>query len=475
MTIDNVEFTSAAIGPADLAIPEQGKYAVLYVDDEEQALKYLRKGLEKEFRILTAADVSQALAVLEQEGTAIGVVITDQRMPGKSGVDLLAEIRQRWPAVVRILITAFTDVESAVAAVNSGAVYKYIIKPADFALLRQIISEALAVHRETIHRDALAQTLRQLEEQRRATQKAEAAREALHQRLVAASREAGRAEVATGILHNVGNVLNSMNVSASVVNNTLQESRIGNLLKSLAMIEEHAGDLANFISTDERGQRLPGYLIKLGPVLREEQAIIAEAMSVLNRSIQHVMHVVGVQQSHAKELILEESVFPESLMEDAVQVNQLAIDDERVTLIREYAKVPAVLLDQHRVLQILINLIGNAVRALGGGTGKDKLLKLRITTTPDVSSPSIRFEVIDNGLGIPADLLTRIFTFGFTTRKDGHGFGLHSAANAAKEMGGALTVASDGPGLGATFALELPLRIEPKELVPIRQLERAAS
>jgi two-component system, NtrC family, sensor kinase len=440
--------------------PELTKSGVLYVDDEEQALKYFRRGLEKDFRILTAPCVAQAMTILEQEAGSVGVVITDQRMPGKSGVELLTTIRERWPAIVRVLITAYTDLDSAVAAVNSGAVYKYITKPADFALLRQILTEALSVHRETVHRDALAETLRQLEEQRKATEQSEAAREQLHQRLLAASREAGRAEVATGILHNVGNVLNSMNVSASVVNNTLQESRIENLLKSLAMLEEHAKDLPSYISTDERGQRLPGYLIKLGPVLKAEQTAIADAMTVLNRSIEHIIHVVGVQQSNAREVVLQEPAKPATLMEDAVRVNQLAIEKDNVSVIRDYAQCPEVLLDQHRVLQILINLIGNAVRALGGNTGTDRKLKLKIATDQSATSSKIVFEVIDNGVGIAPENLTRIFTYGFTTRHDGHGFGLHSAANAAKEMGGALTVSSDGPGLGAAFTLELPLKIE---------------
>jgi signal transduction histidine kinase len=441
---------------------ENAKTAVLYVDDEEQALKYFHKGLGRDFRTLTAPSVAQAMVILEKEAGTIGVVITDQRMPGKSGVELLTEIRSRWPAIVRILITAYTDVDSAIAAVNSGAVYKYITKPADFVLLRQILTEALAVHRETVHRDAMAQTLRELEAQRQATLEAQAAKEVLHQQLVAASREAGRAEVATGILHNVGNVLNSMNTSASVVNSTLQESRIGNLLKSLEMLEEHANDLTSFISSDERGQRLPGYLVKLGPVLRAEQAAIAEAMTVLNRSIEHITHVIGMQQTHAKEVVLNEPVKPAVLMEDAVRVNQVAIAANGVNVVREYAEIPTALLDQHRVLQILINLVGNAARALGSVGGSHEAggreLKLRIRTEDAGPASKLCFDVIDNGVGIAPENLTRIFSYGFTTRQDGHGFGLHSAANAAKEMGGALNVFSDGLGRGATFTLELPFQ-----------------
>lgn len=436
--------------------PEPTKYAVLYVDDEEQALKYFRRGLEKYFRVLTASSAAQALAILEQENGSVGVVITDQRMPGKSGVGMLTEIREKWPAIIRILITAYTDIDSAIAAVNAGAVYKYINKPADFPLLRQVLEEAVNLYRETLHRNAMAETLRQLEEQRIAREAAEAQREQLQQRLLAASREAGRAEVATGILHNVGNVLNSMNVSAAVVNNTIQQSRVSNLCKGLAMLEEHANDLVSFISTDERGQRLPTYLVKLAPVLTEEQNTIAGAMTSLNKNIEHIINIVRTQQAHAREIILRQSVNPVEVMEEAVRVNQAAIDQAGVILTREHTEIPNLMLDQHRVLQILINLINNAVRALKDCPIPEKRVTLKIFEN-SATPPQICFQVVDNGTGIAPENMTKIFTYGFTTRKEGHGFGLHSAANAAKEMGGALTVSSLGAGQGATFTLELPI------------------
>lgn len=437
---------------------ENGKFAVLYVDDEEQALKYFRRGLEKDFPIHTAPGVAQALEILSKEAATIGVVITDQRMPGKSGVDLLTEVRALWPAIVRILITAYTDIDSAVAAVNAGAVYKYITKPADFPLLRQTLNDAINVYRETLHRNAMERTLRELEAQRQATLASETQREQLQQRLIAASREAGRAEVATGILHNVGNVLNSMNVSASTVTKTLEQSRVDNLCKGLAIFEEHADDLVSFIATDERGQRLPGYLSKLGSVLNEEHATIASAMTSLNRNINHIGQIVRMQQAHVKEVAVHQLVNVADLMEDAVRIDQSAIEKQSVGLVREYARLPAILLDQHRVLQILINLISNAVRAVEGSQNAAKRIVLRIKEEAVCNPQRISFQVSDNGVGIAQEHLTRIFTYGFTTRKDGHGFGLHSAANAAKEMGGALTVASDGPGLGATFTLQLPVK-----------------
>jgi len=439
------------------AQPELGKYGVLYVDDEEQALKYFRKGLQSEYRVHTANGYAEALKLLEQEAGSIGVVLSDQRMAGKSGVELLSAIRERWPAIVRILITAYTEINSAVDAVNAGAIYKYINKPADLALLKQSLKEAMALHQETIHRDALAEMVRELEAQRRATQAAEAQREQLQQRLVAASREAGRAEVATGILHNVGNVLNSVITSAAVVNDTLGQSRVGNLCKGLALLEENADNLPAFLISDERGQRLAGYLIKLAGVLAEEHKTISTAMATLCRNIEHIAQVVRMQQSHGKEIILRQEVNPADLLDEAARVNEAETTQWGIHIDRDYACVPILLLDPHRVLQILINLINNAAKALKDRAAPGKRITLRIAQASGEGGERIRFQVVDNGDGIKPENLTRIFTYGFTTRSEGHGYGLHSSANAAREMGGLLGAASEGPGRGATFTLDLPM------------------
>jgi signal transduction histidine kinase len=111
------------------------------------------------------------------------------------------------------------------------------------------------------------------------------------------------------------------------------------------------------------------------------------------------------------------------------------------------------MLDKHKALQILVNLVSNARRACSDSGRADKRLTLRLAS----GDGRVRLSVADNGAGIPAENLTRIFNHGFTTRKDGHGFGLHSGALAARELGGSLLAHSDGVGLGATFTLELPL------------------
>src|SRR6185295_11125931 len=149
--------TPAAAATTSTAPGKYAKYAVLYVDDEEQALKYFRKGLEKEFTVLTAPNIAQGMEILNRDAAKIAVVITDQRMPGGSGTDLLTEVRKRWPGIVRILTTAYSEIDDAIQAVNGGAIYKYLTKPVDFALMRETMRSAYDLFLSQGERDSMLQ------------------------------------------------------------------------------------------------------------------------------------------------------------------------------------------------------------------------------------------------------------------------------------------------------------------------------
>jgi two-component system NtrC family sensor kinase len=299
----------------------------------------------------------------------------------------------------------------------------------------------------------LSATLMELEAQRQATEAAEVGRRELQRRLLTASRDAGRAEIATGILHDVGNVLNSVNVSVSMINKTLQQSKLPNLGRSIQMIEEHRSSLGEFLTSDERGQRLPGYLAKLADTLGGEQKQLHEEVAALQKSLEHVGHVVKMQQSYAKGSTLRELVNPSELLDDALQMNLVSFERHNIRVAREYTAVGPRMLDKHKVLQILVNLVSNAKDAMKGNDTGHRHLAVKIE---ECNAERLRFSVSDNGAGITSENLTRIFTHGFTTRKEGHGFGLHGSANAAKEMNGTLIGTSEGPGNGATFILEVP-------------------
>ena len=141
------------------------------------------------------------------------------------------------------------------------------------------------------------------------------------------------------------------------------------------------------------------------------------------------------------------------LVEDSLRMNLGSMSRHGVEVIRDFEKVPPVNVEKHKILQILINLLRNAKNACDESGRADKRLTVRVRNGRE----RLKISVIDNGVGIAPENLTRIFNHGFTTRKDGHGFGLHSGALAAREMGGSLTADSAGPGQGAAFTLELPL------------------
>jgi PAS domain S-box-containing protein len=289
--------------------------------------------------------------------------------------------------------------------------------------------------------------------------KAEQVVENLHKELVTASRHAGMAEVATGVLHNVGNVLNSVNISVNLVQDRLKGSRISDLTRLSSLMKVHRADLGAFLTSDPKGRRIPEFVSQLGVLLQEEHAQIVSELQTLQRNVEHIKEIVAMQQTYAKVAGVVEDIAPAALMEDAIRMNENALHRHGVVVKRDFEDVPPVRADRHKTLQILINLFRNARHAMEATECAGKVLTLGLTTS---GHGRVKFTVRDNGTGIAPDNLTRIFAHGFTTKRDGHGFGLHSGANAAKEMGGVLEVFSDGPGTGATFVLELPVAPKPE-------------
>ena len=272
--------------------------------------------------------------------------------------------------------------------------------------------------------------------------------------LLDASRLAGQAEVTTGVLHNVGNVLNSLNVSATVISSGLRQGKIENLGKVAGMLEAHRSDFADFLTQDPKGKLVPEYLSTLARHLEDDRTRLLKEIASLQRNVDHIKEIVALQQSCAKTGGVVEPHDLSLLIEDALRMNGSALVRHDIRVVREFIAVPAVLVDRGKILQILGNLITNAKYAADAGNQSEKLVTLGLLP----GSPGhVRLTVKDNGIGIPADNLPRIFQHGFTTKQTGHGFGLHSSAAAAAEMNGTLTVHSDGPGTGATFTLELPL------------------
>ena len=285
--------------------------------------------------------------------------------------------------------------------------------------------------------------------------------EELHKKLVETSRQAGMAEVATGVLHNVGNVLNSVNVSAKLLAENARQTKALSVRKIADLLDANKDDLPAFFSNGGKGTVLPGYLASLAQQLETEQSARLSEADQLMKNVAHIKDIVAMQQAYAKTSSVLENQTPASLITEALRMTEAEMLRDGVTLKNECPDtLPEVNTDRHKVLQILINIINNARQAMGEKPKTERLLT--ITTTHDGGN-FVRIALRDCGCGVAPENLTRIFNHGFTTKKSGHGFGLHASANAAKEVGGNLIAASDGLGLGAVFTLELPINITTQE------------
>jgi PAS domain S-box-containing protein len=283
--------------------------------------------------------------------------------------------------------------------------------------------------------------------------RAEAELATAHHLLLDTARRAGMAEIATGVLHNVGNVLNGVNVSATIVLDRLQRSRLTHFVRAVQLLQDHSSDLAEFLTSDDKGKKLPHFLCILKNELCDEQAMMLKEVEAITQKVDHIKTIVTTQQSYAGVAGVIETIDIAAAIDDALRLESVAFQQHHITVVREYDVLPRAKMDKQKLLQILVNLVKNAKESLLERDEGGRTLTLRATLA---DASHVRIAVSDNGAGIAQENVIRIFSHGFTTKRNGHGFGLHSCANAAKELRGSLHASSDGPGTGAAFTLELP-------------------
>jgi signal transduction histidine kinase len=302
-----------------------------------------------------------------------------------------------------------------------------------------------------VYLNAMTRELASREQEREV---AAARTEAMQRELLSVSRMAGMAEVATGVLHNVGNVLTSLNVSVATAEEQMRGSRVASLSKTVELYSAHPGGLTGFLGTD-KGKLLPEFLASVSKRLVEENALVRGELASVMSNVAHIKTIVSMQQQYARISGASESVDLGTVIADALQMGEASFVRHRIELVKEVAPgLPAVVSDRHKVLQILVNLISNARHALKESGSET----MRLTVRATAGATGVAIAVTDTGVGISAENLARIFQHGFTTKRNGHGFGLHVSANFARELGGDLVAVSDGLGHGATFTLTLPLQ-----------------
>ena len=410
---------------------------VLVVEDDEADFSLIQKSFAEIPGTWFVVDwVSTYEAGMEEVAKKQhDVVLIDYQLGEHTGLDILRQARHLGCEPVIVTLTGLEDREIDLEAIRSGA-SDYVIKA-------------------SLTTSGLDRTVRYALERKRL----KAERDQLTAQLIDSSRRVGMADVASSVLHNVGNVLNSVNISADMVGKAVHELSIGNVARTATLLKEHKSNLETYLNQDPKGKLIPEYLDNLGRHLGHEQAKILKELEGLVRNIDHIKQIIAAQQSIARSGGLKEPTVVVDVMEQALDLGLSPNDYEWIAIVRDYQVLPSMQLDKHQVLQILVNLIRNAKQAMQVQSGISHSLILRIGPSSEREN-AISFQVSDSGIGVAEEDLSRLFYQGFTTKKDGHGFGLHHAALAAQQMGGALTVSSDGQGKGATFTLELPATVE---------------
>ncbi|MCW9711956.1 ATP-binding protein [Aliifodinibius salicampi] len=268
--------------------------------------------------------------------------------------------------------------------------------------------------------------------------------------LVEKARKAGMADIATGVLHNVGNILNSVNTSASVIEETAQKSELHNLYQANDLLKKNINQVEDFILNSSKGKKLLSYYLKLEDPLKKEQKKVLEQSKRLNKKINLIKEVIAAQQSYASASMEADQMSLEEMIDDALSLQSGSIERHDLTIEKELNAIDAIKAHRTQLIHILVNLFKNAKEAVADNDFDDKVITIKTWQDED----NVYLTIADNGYGIKEKNIDKIFTQGFTTKKDGHGFGLHSCANYMQSMGGDIRVESDGKG--AAFTLVFP-------------------
>ncbi|MFO1003202.1 MAG: CHASE4 domain-containing protein [Planctomycetaceae bacterium] len=273
------------------------------------------------------------------------------------------------------------------------------------------------------------------------------------------AHRAGMAEIASEVLHNVGNAVNTANCCAEVIADRLSNSRLNGLEKAASLLSEQASNAAQFFSEDPRGPKLISYLMTLSGTLRKEQDENVNELQRLQETIRHIREAIASQQSHARKSDFRQQVELRGLLKETLLVNEALQKQCGVKVTINMPELPLLELNRSRVAQVLVNLEKNALLSMQSLPGRNHELTLNITV-PETNA--LQIEVRDTGTGFTPEIHERLFGQGFTTRKEGSGQGLHYCVNVIREMGGDIKAHSDGPGTGATFTITIPRAVPAK-------------
>jgi len=380
------------------------------------------------------------------------IVLIDWIMPGMDGLELCRKIRSSDSGQYTYIMFLTSKAENCdiITALDNGA-DDFMSKPFD----KDVFRCRIAVGERIFKYENEMRTARQkAEDSQKKLEQVNLQLELTYKKLMEAAHRAGMSEVAANVLHNVGNVLNSINVSAEIVREKITKSEISNFNKLTALLKSHSDNLGDYLTNDPNGKYIPDYFYEVAGHLEKRRDDIIENLNSLIKNVNCVSDIIKSQQLYTKNENQKESVYLPDVIENAIAINKAGLEQYNIEVVREYEDFGKTLIDKQRVLQMLVSLIDNAQQAMAETTNSSKLLKIRTTKKYE---NKINIEISDNGIGIKPEDLNKIFSHGFTTKPSGHGFGLHSCQLIANDMQGTLSVSSSGKNQGAVFTIELPL------------------
>jgi len=270
--------------------------------------------------------------------------------------------------------------------------------------------------------------------------------------LVNAAHGAGMAEIASTILHNAGNVLNSVNTSAQLIHTGLDKIPIDAFGMSVQMLMDNAHCLPQFLSDHPKGKQLGPFLESLACKMSRENRELQGLSQGLLEKLNVLGDIVAQQNAYISSPFHWETTNLEPVLESALKIMDSSLKEMHVTVVREYEPTPVVSILKTKLAQGLVNLIKNACYALRENQKDDRKLHIRLFEM----NGRVHLELTDNGMGIDPGIRDKIFSQGFSTKTSSHGLGLHTCANAMNEMGGSIQAESRGPGHGSAFTLIFP-------------------
>ncbi len=275
----------------------------------------------------------------------------------------------------------------------------------------------------------------------------------LQKKLLLTARQAGMSEIATSVLHNIGNVLNSVNVSLILIKEIVDNTSSSHLIQTAKMLNDNLDNLANFLTSDQKGKLIPPYLQVFAEKFNNDTIEMQKEIENLSINIRHIENIVQIQKEISGVYPMNEKILISDVIDSAIKIS-CAMDNNNINIATVFETERHLTIDKEKLLQILLNLIKNAKEAVLASDKKNKKISIAVRKNEITSLCEIIIQ--DNGVGIPPENLTKIFSMGYTTKKTGHGFGLHSSALAAIELGGNLHAESEGKDKGAAFILKLP-------------------